>query len=174
MISKGSHLFLQSPVSLYRWKLISPMNGNIEAFSFFFTMLSFFTFFITSQKTENPIFIQIPLLRPAHSACSGYLCWQIEQWGSFYSNTSSHTFSRLSHLHSFFILWLHLKFEFCHSTLKRQWMGRTWAFQIIEHSLLIFDKKTAILYNTLSAYPFYTFISDLMKNGSAHLTNHSI
>ena len=87
MISKGSHLFLQSPVSLYRWKLISPMNGNIEAFSFFFTMLSFFTFFITSQKTENPIFVQIPLLRPAHSACSGYLCWQIEQWGSFYSNT---------------------------------------------------------------------------------------
>ena len=89
--------------------------------------------------------------------------------------SSSHTFSRLSHRHSFFILWLHLKFEFCHSTLKRQWMGRTWAFQIIEHSLLIFDKKkTAILYNTLSAYPFYTFISDPMKNGSAHLTNHSI
>lgn len=174
MISKGSHLFLQSPVSLYRWKLISPMNGNIEAF-FLLHHVILFHFFYNQSKDWEPD-IHSDSSSPPGPFCLFWLFvltdWTVRLVLQQYS--SSHTFSRLSHLHSFFILWLHLKFEFCHSTLKRQWMGRTWAFQIIEHSLLIFDKKTAILYNTLSAYPFYTFISDLMKNGSAHLTNHSI
>lgn len=53
MISKGSHLFLQSPVSLYRWKLISPMNGNIEAF-FLLHHVILFHFFYNQSKDWEP------------------------------------------------------------------------------------------------------------------------
>lgn len=103
--------------------LISPMNGNIEAFSFFFTMLSFFTFLITSQRlrtqysfrflfSTGPVLLVLVICvdRLNSEACSIVILHQ-----SY--------ILQASHLHSFFILWLHLKFEFCHSIWKKAMNG---------------------------------------------------